>query len=62
MNQKSCGRQPTKAKSQICKDRGKAHPKPHAGTEIQLLKVLRGIQFPGWEQNYQAREGISAET
>lgn len=27
---------------------------PHAATVIQLLKVLRGIQFQDWKQKYQA--------
>lgn len=31
----------------------KDHPYPHAATVIQLLEVLRGIQFQNWKQKFQ---------
>lgn len=38
----------------ILREEAKGHPYPHAATVIQLLKVLRGIQFQDWKQKYQA--------
>lgn len=43
-----------KRSPEYLREEAKDHPYPHAATVIQLLKVLRGIQFQDWKQKYQA--------
>lgn len=43
-----------KKSPRLLRKEAKDHPYPHATTAIQLLEVLRGIQFQDWKQKYQA--------